>query len=324
MSNKILLKEKDFELLYNALVEKLRIKYRENGIRIKDSAIQTVWTKKNGDNYFVREFLEEVTKDPALLREIRGLDPGLLYRHSRTFITAKEGIQIDERLLNIFMLFLGEPSISDFLQPDLGPVPQNSGSEQVDIDNVTALVHQFYDHITDKNFEGAWNLLSNSMKMEPQWNGEISRFIPGYDNFIKFNNLAIFNCNLDSASKFSCMLYYEDETKIHLIKHVMTLATLTIDDIDEFCDRVKKLRSMFEDIGLVDFEETRLRRLFDPAFSEYVSYKYKFSATDFHALFPKMDELIVRRLYRVSCILVDQQWKINSIQHFKTHTVRGD
>ncbi|WP_149242229.1 hypothetical protein [Dyadobacter sp. 32] len=186
---------------------------------------------------------------------------------------------------------------------------------------ITEVIRKFYGSISIQDqVIDAWRQLSPAY--QTKWGQDFLKFKSGYVNCKSIRNLAIFNFVDVSASEIDCMVYYDDEIEAYSSPALASLDSLLVKDEDRFTKILSEMRLKAENLGISEFENIELHKLFDPVASEYIWYKCNFSEKKHYNFFPTAKTTIVKRLYKCTCRRVDGIWLIERLVKLTTYSVR--
>lgn len=330
---KVVLHEKEFYILYNAVSKQLIEKLKESGVSLKEGQVKTtIWSApKDKEETYIRYFLKEMIDKTdiniaAKTEQKQALGVGIsrhLYEQERHFHLAKVGVGIENWLLDVYAKFLGYTSYHEFRLST-----SNSYAEKVNVidttisefDQATDTVRLFYDLLSTKEFEGAWSLLSPNFQNRDAWKGEFKQFELGYNNFRGVKNCNVFNPSYRSNSVIECLVYYEDEIERHVINEIISIENMLIDDLDEFVHCINSINKKLSSLDGANIKKLPLQKLFDPTVSEFIWYTNKISPDKFREQFPMKKTIWVKRLYVCTCVKIGDKWLIDRIVQDKTYT----
>lgn len=284
-----------------------------------------VWLKQGEKTYLVRELFY--------------VNPEYFYdRYSR----AKHGesISLEER---VAVAVLGYIGITGRTFTEMNPNFRNSpkrpsrkknaitgaiaqpqpAPENVEWDQATAAVLRFYDAINNgpSHHEEAWSYLTPRLK-NSICEGDFDRFCEGYNNTVAIKNIKVFNVTSSAEGMVECTVYYIDEFRNYRSPTLSGWDEFTVAHLDEFVSKVKKLKAEVEAAGGRDFDRIELYKLFEPAASEYVWYKCRMKRENIPLVFPTFKHTEIKRLYRVTCKRVENEWLIDTIRMLHVHSSR--
>ena len=177
---------------------------------------------------------------------------------------------------------------------------------------VSETIKTFYNSISVKNqLSSAWQVLSP--EYQKQWGLDYKKFEVGYTNCKGIRNLAIFNFIESSPIEIDCMVYYDDEIEAYSSPPLAGLDSLLVSDHEKFIELLNEMRANAKKLGINEFDNIELHKLFDPVASEYIWYKCKFSSEEHFRFFSTKKTTVVKRLYKCTCTRVGGKWFIERL-----------
>lgn len=189
-------------------------------------------------------------------------------------------------------------------------------------EKVKSTIISFYENIGSGEYEAAWNLLTPEFQNRMPWQGDASRFVDGYTNTVGIKDVYIFNVVQRYPTVIDAQVYYDDEIAAYGSSELGALYSMTVADLDDFMQNVKRIQKKIENAGGQNFEKIELYKLFEQAASEYIWYKCGIKTSDISKAFPSRRTINVKRLYYCSCKLINDQWLINSIRGVMPQSAR--
>ncbi|GAB3040024.1 hypothetical protein [Spirosoma pulveris] len=183
--------------------------------------------------------------------------------------------------------------------------------------SVEAVIVGFYEDISVKDLDKAWERLSPNFRNRDAWKGSFKRFEEGYANTRGIRNIEVKNIHQSSKSFIDCDVSYRDEIEAGSSFELDSLSRMTVKDVDEFARILKKIRSDVERLGGTGFDKIELSTFLQPAASENIWFQCGFSPDVIANLFSNRTTVYVEREYTCTCYKIDNNWYIDRIRHFK-------
>lgn len=285
-----------------------------------------VWLKQDDKGYIVRERF--------------GVNPEYFY--DRYGHAAKKGksIRLEER---VAVAVLGYIGITGRTFTEMNPHFRNSPKrpsrkinattgaiaqaimqpEKSEWDEAVATVLRFYDAINNgaTHHAEAWSCLTPRLQ-HSICEGDFERFCDGYANTVAIKHIKVFNVTGSAGGMVECSVYYTDEIRNYRSPTLSGWDEFTVAHLDEFVGKVNKLKAEVEAAGGRDFDQIELYKLFEPAAAEYVWYKCRIKPDSIVRVFPVFKHTELKRLYRVTCKLIAEEWLIDSIRLLNVYSSR--
>lgn len=191
-------------------------------------------------------------------------------------------------------------------------------------DQIKKLVEQYYTSLAERKFDIAWSLLSPEYKQRDICDGDFEKFKACYTNTRNIFNIHVFNVTEYSSSRASCLVYYEDEVALYPLPELDSMKNLKIENINEFVFLLEKFKESMKSKGGKFVEQLKLEKIFDPLAIENVWYDCEFDPKNLRKTFGFPESKFIRRMYDMSCILVNDKWLIDNISfnQILTYTAR--
>ncbi|MGA0556823.1 hypothetical protein ACO2Q8_09245 [Larkinella sp. VNQ87] len=198
---------------------------------------------------------------------------------------------------------------------------------QQPIDDITAVVYRFYEHIAIRSEEGyrtAWSLLSEDFhnRIWIALSGEGSQaerekagfelFKKGYFFFRALSDLHVFNLKV-SGPTAHCMVYYKDELELPHISELNDLGKTAIKDVGSVVEKIRTLATTVERLGGKGFGDKAIIRLFYPTAVETVWFEHGVDPVGLKAAFPLSSTAPIDRLFKCRCVRQGDQWRIDGL-----------
>ncbi|RYC66974.1 hypothetical protein [Spirosoma sordidisoli] len=258
------------------------------------------------------------------------------------YCRAKQGksISLDERLAVAVLGYIGitgrtftemNPNFRNSLKRPSRKKNANTGAiaqaeslpQKSEWDQATATVLRFYDAINNgpTHYEEAWSCLTPRLQ-HSICESDFDRFCEGYNNTVAIKNIKVFNVASSAEGAVECSVYYIDEFRNYRSPTLSGWDEFTVAHLDEFVSKVKRLKAEVEAAGGRGFDRIELYKLFEPAASEYVWYKCRIKRDDIPLVFPTFKHTELKRLYRVTCKRIHDDWLIDTIRLLPVHSSR--
>lgn len=186
--------------------------------------------------------------------------------------------------------------------------------------DVRQLIGRFYECISHSRLEEAWNLLAPVYRKRI-WKDDFETFRIGYTNTVSIHHVHVFDI-IHDPSGIKCKVYYEDDVVTHTSIELGNIGKIPISDYENLVERIKRLSEAAASAGLEGFEKIELQKLFEPALREYVWYRCGMNPEKIADFLPSQETLTIPRLYTISCVLIENEWFIKSINPVKAHSIR--
>lgn len=186
--------------------------------------------------------------------------------------------------------------------------------------DVRQLIGRFYEYISHSRLEEAWDLLAPVYRKR-NWKDDFESFRIGYTNTVSIHHVHIFDITRQSSG-IKCKIYYEDDVITYTSIELGNIGKIPISDYENFSERVKRLIAAAANAGLEGFEKIELQKLFEPALSEYVWYRCGMDPNKIAEFLPSQETRPIPRLYIISCVRIENDWFINSINPVNPHSIR--
>lgn len=188
----------------------------------------------------------------------------------------------------------------------------NISYEATENDQIKELVRGFYEDITKRKFESAWEKLSDNFKMRDGWDGEFEKFRIGYTSTVSIRDIDVFNIKKANRDIYDCKVFYEDQIDVYPFKHLSNLDEFTLSDIDEFTQKISIIRNVIHELDGKNAGQIPIARLFSPSAIEYIRYICQIDSKKLHQ-FGIPTKKILYRLCNCTCILIKNSWQIDNI-----------
>lgn len=181
-------------------------------------------------------------------------------------------------------------------------------------------IMDYFDAVSSHQYETAWQIIDQNMQ-ERIWKGSYDSFRKGYMNTVKISQIHIWDFS-PSAKSFSCKVFYMDKVALHYSIDQIILGKMTLGQIDQFSEIVKKIISQANENGLQELKSLELFKIQEKTFAEYARYKCQTTHEIMNTIFPLEQTESIARLYEVVCSKNGYGYKIRSITPIKGMNLR--
>ena len=284
-----------------------------------------IWLKQGEETYRIKE-LFEVNPEYFYDRYSRAKNGNSISMEERLIVAVLSYIAIEGRTFKqLNANFRNSPKRpSRKTNVKTGAIaPSDFMTQGSEWDQGVATVLRFYDAVNagSSRHDEAWACLTSRLQ-HSICQSDFERFCEGYTNTIAIKNVKVFNVASSAEGNFECSVYYIDEIRNYRSKDLSGWDEYTVADLDEFVGKINKIRVAVETAGGRGFEKLELYKLFEPAASEYIWYKCRIKLENIQSVFPTFKHTEIKRLYRLTCKQVDNEWLIDAIRLLNVHSSR--
>lgn len=193
--------------------------------------------------------------------------------------------------------------------------PVEDENKSANVKAASNVILKFYGLLHRQEYlKQAWELLTSKLQRE-RWGTNFERFALGYMNTKRIKNPHIFDYEI-SNDTIDCKLFYEDEISNYDCGPLDAIKDLTVGQLEVFMSNLTRLKNKVEEIGGREFEEIKVKKIFEPTAAEYIWWMCKLDPEKLNQIFPKKTSTTVYKLVKITCVFDEAKraWFIDWIE----------
>jgi len=198
----------------------------------------------------------------------------------------------------------------DALFSDTNVIKYDSKSTLKEQETLTTLIERYYNSISTKDMQYAWNLLDPYYR-KMFWGNNFEAFNSYNENIVFVKNIHVWDVSLDGEHA-SCKVYFESKQYVESAAELQGLGSLTIRELDVFAQQVSEFKKKADNLG-VSINHIKLDHLFEVDVAEFFKRRPASDPQKLCVLLNTLEPLFSKRLYTISFAINGTRWVISDI-----------
>lgn len=187
-------------------------------------------------------------------------------------------------------------------------------------------VHDFYSAIRREEFLAAWKLLTENFQ-QSNWGGDYAVFKRNYQGLRRIEALNVFPINEPSNDTVDVgAFFYEVWNLSQIPPPLRELTRLKISDLDEFVERIKKIRRLLVESGVAaeTVDSLELFKLFFSNCCGYLRFRLNLTPNQARRILGSLDLIRIPQLMKARCLYHRNKWRLGSINWIRVGQLESD